>query len=172
MTYKNKKELKQFFKSLAALFFIFNCLIAQSFFPAYTSCVDKVSVQDAYSILKAKNDVYFHKSVHHLNENDWVLASDNRPWGINEIVDLDLTQAPLPVNPVGTPTTPKALLISNNHIYLHSDLTNLGINDWILADFNAPWIPRTISNIGITHVGSATLTNIRGIVVSFKPLEL
>jgi len=125
--------------------------------PPTDSCIPRISVQDVYSVLIANEDVYFNPAVHKGGMEDWSNVNDGKPWEDSRPVDIDLTQTP---GLTAVPTTPRALLITENEVYLHNNLSDLGAAEWLNFDHNAPWGNEKLTNTGVVHLRDAVDENL------------
>lgn len=124
-------------------------------------CVDRISVQDQYSLLKAKNDVFFHRTIHKTELSDWGSVKDNQPWGTDDIADIDLTEIP---KGLANPTIPVGFLSAKDHVFIHYNLLDLGTNNWQSLDNNKPWGTTPVTDIGIA--GHPSDTSLRGVAAA------
>jgi uncharacterized repeat protein (TIGR01451 family) len=134
-------------------------VVPQASADALPGCLDRISVQDQYTLLKVKDDVFFHRSIHRTDLNDWYSVRDNQPWGAgNQIADIDLTEIP---KGLANPTVPVALLSQASNVWIHYNLLDLANGNWQSLNSNKPWGNGNVTNVGIA--GHPNDTTLRGV---------
>lgn len=134
---------------------------AQTWAATDGACLRRISVQDVYAIILAKNSIFFHPTAHHPNEKNWVLADDNKPWRNTAIADIDMTQTP---GFSAVPTTPRALAVAGTNVYRHDNLLRRDLFNWVAVSANAPWGSSILTNAGITHRASSKTITVWSVV--------
>jgi uncharacterized repeat protein (TIGR01451 family) len=126
---------------------------------AVSACLDRISVQDQYALVKAQEDLFFHRSIHKLDINDWMSVKDNQPWGVTPVSDIDMTEIP---KGLATPTVPVGMAAQGSNVWIHYNLLDLATQDWQSLNSNKPWGNGNVTNVGIA--GHSADTTLRGVL--------